>query len=65
MKSRAAHLAGWLQLLLAVGALTEVARRFVYGSEPESILMIGMGLTCSPMLLCMVWHFMLWDVRQA
>ncbi|MDZ4105897.1 MAG: cation transporter [Nitrosomonas sp.] len=44
MKSRAAHLAGWLQLLLAVGALTEVARRFVYGSEPESILMIGMGV---------------------
>jgi Co/Zn/Cd efflux system component len=29
---------------LAVGALTEVARRFVYGSEPESILMIGMGV---------------------
>lgn len=44
MKSRAAHLAGWLQLLLAIGALTEVVRRFVYGSEPESMLMIGMGV---------------------
>lgn len=44
MKMRAAHLAGWLQLLLALGALAEVARRFIFGSEPASALMIGMGL---------------------
>lgn len=44
MKSRAAHLAGWLQLLLALGALFEVGRRFIYGSEPESTLMMGVGL---------------------
>jgi copper chaperone CopZ len=44
MKSRAAHLAGWLQLLLAVGALSEVVRRFIFGSEPESALMMGVGL---------------------
>lgn len=44
MKARAAHLAGWLQLVLAVGALVEVVRRFIYGSEPESTLMMGVGL---------------------
>lgn len=44
MKVRAAHLAGYLQLLLALGALAEVMRRFMFGSEPESGLMIGVGL---------------------
>lgn len=44
MKVRAAHLAGWLQVLLALGALSEVIRRFVFGSEPESILMMSFGV---------------------
>lgn len=44
MKLRAAHLAGWLQLVLALGALTEVVRRSLFGSEPESGLMMGIGL---------------------
>lgn len=43
LKLRAAHLAGWLQVLLALGALAEVIRRFVFGSEPESGLMMGIG----------------------
>lgn len=43
LKTRAAHLAGWLQMILAVGALGEVLRRFVFGSEPESSLMMGIG----------------------
>ncbi|MGI4719413.1 MAG: cation transporter [Janthinobacterium lividum] len=43
LKARAAHLAGWLQLILAVGALVEVGRRAVFGSEPESSLMMGVG----------------------
>lgn len=43
MKVKAAHLAGWLQLLLALGALFEVGRRFIYGSEPVSALMMGVG----------------------
>jgi copper chaperone CopZ len=43
MKARAAHLAGWLQLVLALGALAEVIRRAVFGSEPESNLMMGVG----------------------
>lgn len=45
LKVRAARFAGWLQLALALGALAEVVRRFLYGSEPVSALMMGMGLT--------------------
>ncbi|UZE94532.1 cation transporter [Alkalimarinus alittae] len=44
MKVRAAHFAGWLQLILAFGALFEVGRRFLYASEPVSTLMIGFGV---------------------
>lgn len=44
LKMRAARFAGWLQLALALGALAEVVRRFIYGSEPVSALMMGMGL---------------------
>lgn len=44
MKIRAAHVAGWLQLILAILVLGEAVRRFVYGSEPVSSLMMGMGL---------------------
>lgn len=40
----AARLSGVLQVLLALGVLAEVARRAVYGSEPLSALMMGMGL---------------------
>lgn len=42
-KLRTAHVAGWLQAALALGALAEVVRRFVVGSAPESPLMIGMA----------------------
>lgn len=44
LKTRAAHTAGWLQLALALMALSEVVRRFIAGSEPVSGLMMGMGL---------------------
>ena len=42
-KLHAAHLAGWLQMILAFGALSEVLRRFIFGSEPVSVLMMGIG----------------------
>lgn len=42
-KVRAAHMAGWLQMALALGALTEVGRRFFLGSEPQSALMMGIA----------------------
>ncbi|MGC4404563.1 cation transporter [Methyloversatilis sp. MC4-4] len=43
-KLRVAHLSGWLQLLLAGGALAEVVRRAVSGSEPEPLWMSGAAL---------------------
>jgi len=39
-----AHASGWLQILLALGALSEVIRRFIYGSEPISTVMIIIGV---------------------
>ena len=43
-KLRAARLSGWLQVLLALGAMTEVLRRYLFGSEPEAPLMVGVSL---------------------
>lgn len=37
---RAAHVAGVLQMILALGVLAEVIRRFVVGSEPQSTAMM-------------------------
>lgn len=44
MQVRAAHVAGILQLILAVGVLAEVGRRFLFGSEPESLMMMAIAL---------------------
>lgn len=44
LKLRSAHLSGWLQMALALGALFEVGRRFWFGSEPVSGLMMSFGL---------------------
>jgi Co/Zn/Cd efflux system component len=44
LQLRVAHLAGGLQVLLALGVLFEVGRRFVFGSEPMSGLMMAVGL---------------------
>lgn len=40
LKRKAAHVSGWLQLALAVAALGEVVRRFIFGSEPEPAYMM-------------------------
>lgn len=42
-KLKAAHLSGWLEAALAMGLLIEVVRRAFMGSEPVSMLMIGIG----------------------
>jgi Co/Zn/Cd efflux system component len=57
-KLRTAHVAGWLQAALAVGALAEVVRRFVAGSEPEPPFMIGvaaLALVASSSCLWLIW----------
>lgn len=42
-KVRTAHIAGWFQAALAIGALIEVVSRFIRGSEPEAPLMMAMA----------------------
>lgn len=44
VKARAASVSGILQMLLGVGVLLDVGRRFLLGSEPIGALMIGVGL---------------------
>ncbi len=44
LKRRAAHLTGWLQVILALGVLGEVVRRLLLGSAPEAPLMMGVAL---------------------
>lgn len=44
IQHRAARLSGWFQILLAVGAFSEVVRRIVFGSEPKSGMMMGVAL---------------------
>jgi len=54
LKLRAAHLSGWLQLVLAVSAFAEVARRFVVGSDPEPPYMIAVAsLALVANVICM------------
>ena len=43
-KNRAAFFSGILQMTLAIGLGVEVVRRFIYGSEPVSSLMIGVAI---------------------
>ena len=44
LKQKAARISGSMQLLLAAFAFSEVVRRFIDGSEPESSLMIGVAI---------------------
>ncbi len=43
LKKKAARVSGYLQMLLAVGALVEVSRRFIFGSEPEEFYMMAVA----------------------
>jgi len=55
MKLRAAHFSGWLQVILALGALSEVVRRFMFGSDPHSSLMMSFGLVAlAANVLCLL-----------
>jgi len=44
VKIKAAHLSGVFQVLLGVLVSADVIRRLIYGSEPESFLMISVGM---------------------
>lgn len=40
---RAAHVSGWIEMALAIGAFAEVARRALIGSDPQSHVMVGIS----------------------
>ncbi len=44
VKIKAAHISGVFQVLLGVLVSADVVRRLIYGSEPESFLMISVGM---------------------
>jgi Co/Zn/Cd efflux system component len=44
MKQRAAQWSGVFQVALACGILLDVTRRAIYGSEPDSLLMMGVSV---------------------
>jgi Co/Zn/Cd efflux system component len=54
-KLRAAHLSGWFQFALALGALFEVLRRFVVGSEPDPPYMMGVAFVALTANVTCLW----------
>lgn len=44
VKVRAASVSGIFQVLLAVGVAAEIVRRFIWGSQPEPLFMIGISV---------------------
>lgn len=44
VKTRAARLSGWFQILLAAGVFTDILRRFFFGSDPDFWFMLGVGV---------------------
>ncbi len=43
-KAKAAHASGVLQILLGLGVLFDIVRRFIVGSEPSSLMMMVVGI---------------------
>ena len=56
IKARAAYMSGIFQMILAVMVVLDVVRRFVWGSEPESLLMMLFGFVA---LCANVWCLLL------
>jgi len=43
IKANAARISGVLQVLLGLGVLFDIVRRFIIGSEPEPLMMVAVG----------------------
>ena len=44
VKAKAAHISGIFQIMLGLGVLFDIVRRTVVGSEPESMMMVSVGM---------------------
>ena len=55
VKIKAAHLSGIFQVILGTLVLVDVVRRLIYGSEPESLFMIFVGMAAlAANVICLV-----------
>ena len=43
-QAKAAMVSGWLQIILGIGVLLDVVRRFILGSDPQSAIIMSVGL---------------------
>lgn len=54
-QAKAARVSGFLQIILGLGVLFEVFRRLLFGSEPQSILIISVGaVALAANIICLV-----------
>jgi Co/Zn/Cd efflux system component len=54
-QAKAAQVSGYLQVILGLGVLFEVVRRLLFGSEPQSILIISIGaVALAANIICLV-----------
>lgn len=54
-QARAARISGYLQIILGLGVLIEVLRRLLFGSDPQSVLIMGVGaLAFLANIICLV-----------
>ena len=54
-QAKAAQVSGFLQVLLGMGVLFEVLRRLLFGSEPQSILIMSVGaIALFANIICLV-----------
>jgi len=44
VKAKAAHISGVFQIVLGLGVLFDIVRRAFVGSEPESVMMVAVGI---------------------
>jgi Co/Zn/Cd efflux system component len=52
LQARAATISGVLQIGLGLGVLSEVVRRYLYGSEPMSLVMMAVGAVALAANIC-------------
>jgi Co/Zn/Cd efflux system component len=54
-QAQAARISGYLQIILGLGVLFEVLRRLLFGSDPQSFLIMGVGaLAFLANIICLV-----------
>lgn len=54
-QAKAATVSGWLQIILGIGVLFDVVRRILFGSDPQSFLIVFVGaLALAANITCLI-----------